>query len=1102
MKGRRGPGDMEQTAQRRLPSPFLIRYLFGSAAFAYVTVQQELAPGLLTLFGAQILVVSALSAFALLQWIDRRWPLRARLPFALMAIEIPAIALGIPTDSHDALPLQLYVLVALLEHGLRYGLAVYRVALVAGFLTLAVAFTLRDLFVPGGITGDATSLCVFIIAIALYVWPMIAESEFIHRELADAHEYMRLSVSATGLGLWSSDFRGKTLVMDENSKRILGMPPDVVTRGFEDFLKLMSKSDAEAVNREIRAALREHRPYDLEYSLNLPDGSRRFIGSRAQPIYDDAGELVRLVGVSWDNTRHREDHEVVRQFQATLSLAIKAASLGIWSSDVKTRRLTWDDTCHRIFGLQPGAFSGRFEDWTKMLHPDDVDRVSMALLQGLRKRKPYEVEYRVIWPDGSEHIVASRAEFLFEDSVSVPNRAVGVYWDATAQRRDEARLRQTAKELMVAKTAAEAAATAKTQFLANMSHEIRTPMNAVIGLNLKLLDTPLSPFQREIAERMRFSAESLLTVIDDVLDFSKSEAGMMALEVADLDLRRVIEGAMEVAAEQIAAKGLELALLLDPAVPYGLRGDALRLHQVLVNLLSNAVKFTHRGEIVVTADALESSPTHVTVRLAVRDTGIGVSDAGRGKLFQPFTQADSSTTRKYGGTGLGLSICKRLVELMGGEIGVDSVPGQGATFWFIARLAKNVGVEGPNVEPLPVRRVLVVDDHRATRQSIAADLGRWGLQVDQAADASLAMTQLDATLMGGGNYDLVMIDQQMPMVDGLHLARRIRKDERFAGVRLLLLQSYGSKLEAGKRPTGFEGVLKKPVRQCALYNALRDLGTPSRDEPSIEAVELSPLPPSIVSQDCRILIAEDNQLNQEVAAYLLEKLGVHAVCVGDGVEALQALERDRYDLVFMDCQMPELDGYATTARIRQDEPPGQHLWIVAMTAHAMPGDRDKCLAAGMDDYVAKPMTLESMRGALERFAARASAILDPDAAGHESSARAPMDGGRLLEVARGNAKTLQRLKSLYASFLGEQLVALRSAVQQGSIADVEAIAHRCSGNSSVAGMNAIAELFEALEQRAQAGDLDAAPALLQRIDEEFPKVEAFLRLLQLPAEAA
>ncbi len=960
---------MEQTSQRRLPSPFLIRYVFGCAAFAYVTVQPELATGLLSLPGVQILVVCALAAFAALQWIDKRSPLRARLPFALMAIEVPAIALGIPNDSHGALPLQLYVLVALLEHGLRYGLAVYRIALIAGLLTLTTALTLRALFVPEGVAGDAISLCFFIVTISLYIWPMIAESEATHRELEDAHEHMKLSVSATGLGLWSNDFKANRLLMDENSKRILGMPGDVVTRGFEDFLKLMPKADAEAVGKEIRAAIREHRALDLEYSLSLPDGARRHIGSRAQPVYDGDGKLARLVGVSWDNTRHRENHEVLRQFQMTLSLAMKAASMGIWSSDVASRRLIWDDNCHRIFGLKPGTFSGRFDDWTRMLHPDDVDRVSNALLQGLRKRKPYEVEYRVIWPDGSEHIVASRAEFLFEDGAKVPHRAVGVYWDATAQRRNEARLRQTAKELMVAKTAAEAAATAKTQFLANMSHEIRTPMNAVIGLNTKLMDTPLSPFQREIAERMRFSAESLLTVIDDVLDFSKSEAGMMSLEVVDLDLRRMLEGAMEVSAEQIQSKGLELALLLDPGVPVGLRGDALRLHQILVNLLSNAVKFTHRGEIVVTADCIEDSATHAAIRIAVRDTGIGVSEAGRAKLFQPFTQADSSTTRKYGGTGLGLSICKRLAELMGGEIGVDSVPGQGSTFWFVARLEKNAAFEGAQLEPLALKRVLVVDDHAATRHAIAADLAAWGIQVDQAADASLALAQLEATLIAGGRHDLVMIDQQMPMVDGLRLAGRIREDARFADVRLLLLQSHAARNENGKRPAGFEGGLKKPVRQCALFAALRDLDVPTAEEPS-QAVTASALPPSIVSQDCRILIAEDNQLNQEVAAYLLEKLGVHAVCVGDGIEAVQAVERERYDIVFMDCQMPEMDGYEATARIRQKEAPGQHAWIVAMTAHAMPGDRDKCLAAGMDDYVAKPMGLESMRGALERYAAR------------------------------------------------------------------------------------------------------------------------------------
>src|SRR5581483_7393123 len=713
-------------------------------------------------------------AFALVQWYDRRHPLRARLPYAMMAIEVPAISLGIASDPHSAMPLQLYVLVTMLEHGLRYGLATFRIALVASLSTIAAAFTLRDIFVSGVISPDAASLAFFIVTIALYVWPMMAESEATHRALSDAHEHMKLSVSATGLGLWSSDVRANKLFLDYNSRHLLGVPaPDEYTHTFDDFVKALSPAEATAIRNEFRTAMLERRPYDHEYSIKLPDGTRRYIGSRAQPIYDDAGRLVRWVGVSWDNTRHRATHEAMREYQATLSLAMRAASFGIWSSDPVARRLTWDDNCHRIFGLKPGTFSGKFEDWIGMLHPDDVDRVSNALLAGLRKRKPYDVEYRVRWPDGSEHIVASRAEFLFEDGAKMPQRAVGVYWDATAQRADQAKLRQTAKELLVAKTAAEAAAKAKSEFLANMSHEIRTPMNAVMGLNSKLLDTQLSPPQREIAERMRFSAESLLTIIDDVLDFSKGEAGMMSLEVAELDLRAVVEGAMEVAADQAQAKGLDLALLYDRRLPHGLRGDPARLRQVLINLLSNAVKFTHRGEIVVSATLVETTDAHATVRLSVQDTGLGISEESCRKLFQPFTQADSSTTRKYGGTGLGLSICKRLVGLMGGDIGVDSTPGQGATFWFTAQLQLDAAAQGAMIEPPPRRRVLLVDDHAPTREAISADLLEWGMQVDAVATADAALMQLEAALHAGATLDLVLIDQQMPVTDGLQLARKI-----------------------------------------------------------------------------------------------------------------------------------------------------------------------------------------------------------------------------------------------------------------------------------------------------------------------------------------
>ena len=1089
---------MQQSQQRRLPSPFLIRYLFGGAAFVYVTVLGDVAPGLLSLLGFQLLCVFGCAAFALVQWYDRRHPLRARLPYAMMAIEVPAIALGIPCDPHAAMPLQLYVLVTMLEHGLRYGLVTFRIALIASLSTIALAFTLRDVFVSGAISPDAASLAFFIVTIALYVWPMMAESEATHRALSDAHEHMKLSVSATGLGLWSSDVRANQLFLDYNSRHLLGVPaPDEYTHTFDDFVKALSPAEAQAIRNEFRAAMQERRPYDHEYSIKLPDGTRRYIGSRAQPIYDDAGRLVRWVGVSWDNTRHRATHEAMREYQATLSLAIRAAALGIWSSDPVARRLTWDDNCHRIFGLQPGMFSGKFEDWIGMLHPDDVDRVSNALLAGLRKRKPYDVEYRVIWPDGSEHIIASRAEFLFEDGAKMPQRAVGVYWDATAQRADQAKLRQTAKELLVAKTAAEAAAKAKSEFLANMSHEIRTPMNAVMGLNSKLLDTKLSPPQRELAERMRFSAESLLTIIDDVLDFSKSEAGMMSLEVAALDLRGVVEGAMEVAADQAQAKGLDLALLYDRRLPHGLRGDPARLRQVLINLLSNAVKFTHRGEIVVSAELVESTGARAAVRLSVRDTGLGISEESCRRLFQPFTQADSSTTRKYGGTGLGLSISKSLVELMGGEIGVESTPGQGSTFWFTAELEVDRAAQGATIEPPGRRRVLLVDDHAPTREAIAADLASWDMQVDSVATADAALMQLEAAAHAGALHDLIIVDQQMPVIDGLELARRIRGDGRFAAIKLALLQAPAR--IGSKRPAGIDVVLKKPVRQCALYSALLDLAGSTQDA-SEETAEIRALP-SVVAQDCRVLIAEDNQLNQEVAAYLLEKLGVHAACVGDGVEAVQAVERSRFDVVFMDCQMPELDGYAATARIRAKESGGEHhTWIVAMTAHAMPGDREKCLAAGMDDYVAKPMTLESMRAALERFTAREKAR--PESTPEKREPRPAKDASRLVDASRGNPAMLQRLKDLYRSFVAEQVALLRAAVDRKDGAEIERIAHRCIGASAVAGMNQLAELLDEMERCGREHGFDRAADLIARIEREFAETIAFLDDVALRASAA
>ncbi len=915
--------------------------------------------------------------------------------------------------------------------------------------------------------------------------------------LAESEERYTLAVRGSNDGLWDWEVPSDRVEFSPRFKALLGYEDYEMANRFDEFSKRLHPDDFDPTMAAVQAHLEEGVPYDVEYRLKHKDGEYRWFRARGLAVRDDEEKPTRMAGSISDITTRKRTEKELELITHRLIMATKAGAIGIWDYDVVNNTLVWDERMYELYGIAPDRFSGAYEAWEEGLHPDDLEEEREKLQRALRGEEEFNTEFRVVWPDdGSVHFINAHGTVLHDDSGNAV-RMIGTNWDITERKLAE-------QELQDAKEGAEAAAQAKSEFLANMSHEIRTPMNGIIGMTELLLDTDLSATQHEYQLIVRNSAESLLTILNDILDFSKIEAGRLSLDHYPFPIRNRVGDSLQSLGVRASEKEIELAYRIHPDVPEFVVGDAGRIQQVLVNLVGNAIKFTEEGEVVVEVRIESRTEEGVSLHFEVRDTGIGIPPEKQAVIFESFTQAESSTTRRFGGTGLGLAISRQLVDMMKGQMWVESELGTGSTFHFTVLVQDGEDVEAERVEPKPIAgmRVLVVDDNETNRRILKEIFLNWKMSPFLCASGAEG---LDAIEKAPEPFELIVLDYMMPDMDGLETAKEVGKLLGEKRPPILMLSSADTLQDTESlRKLGIARRITKPAKPSDILDSIGELFGHADREAGKESAKLTQRPDEIPRM--HVLLAEDGRVNQLVAIRLLENRGHEVTLAENGRQALARVEAETYDAILMDVQMPEMNGLEATAAIRQFEAErGGRVPIIAMTANAMKGDREMCLDAGMDDYVAKPVRAEELLATVEKYAPerRGSGSVaeqrgDANAAsgGNSAFSREVFDEAAF-RSSMGSPDLIASLVEVFPEETQTLLQAAREAVAGKDADALHRAAHSLKGLLGNFAARAAYEAALALDQLAKDGRLEGADDRLAAVESEVARLGEALESLDL-----